>query len=63
MRSDACIVFPVCGQTTCIIGALWTGALWTGHYALERCPIHESQDLASVGRHDLGIKALIKRNA
>ena len=31
-----------------------------GHYGLGRCLIHESHDLASVGRHDLQIKALNK---
>ena len=32
------------------------------HYGLGRCLIHESQDLASVGQHDLRIKALNKGN-
>ena len=33
---------------------LWLG----GHYGQGRCLIHESQGLASVGLHDLRIKAL-----
>ena len=39
------------GPTTC-----------SGHYGLKRCPIHESQNLASMGQHDLRIKALNKGN-